>query len=146
MNKYGLTTAVFTVLLCSGPAVAQYSGIKVLELLDKEIVLADFDYCRPSPQTPGHPGPQFRPPKSEQWTEGDTTYVETAQTCWHPVGTCRMGNDPDAVVDEELRVHGLAGLRVADASVLPHLVSSNTNAPSILVGERCAELLLSARR
>ena len=71
---------------------------------------------------------------------------ESAQTCWHPVGTCRMGNDPDAVVDEELRVHGLAGLRVADASVLPHLVSSNTNAPSILVGERCAELLLSARR
>ncbi len=71
---------------------------------------------------------------------------ETAQTCWHPVGTCRMGNDPDAVVDEALRVHGVAGLRVADASVLPHLVSSNTNVPSILVGERCAELLLEARR
>jgi choline dehydrogenase len=63
-------------------------------------------------------------------------------TSYHPVGTCRMGQDPMAVVDSELRVHGIAGLRVADASVMPTMVSSNTNAPSFMIGERCADFLL----
>ena len=53
-----------------------------------------------------------------------------------------MGSDPMAVVDHELRVHGVAGLRVADASIMPTMVSSNTNAPSFLIGERCADFLL----
>ena len=57
-------------------------------------------------------------------------------TTFHPVGTCRMGNDAMAVVDEELRVHGLSGLRVADASVMPVITSGNTNAPSIMIGEQ----------
>ena len=86
-------------------------------------------------------------PGSEVTSEEDLTkYIkDSGQTCWHPIGTCKMGSDSGSVVDAELRVHGMAGLRVADASVFPHMISSNTNAPSILVGERCAELLLSAR-
>ena len=63
-------------------------------------------------------------------------------TSYHPVGTCRMGSDAMAVVDSELRVHGVTGLRVADASIMPTMVSSNTNAPSFMIGERCAEFIL----
>jgi len=64
------------------------------------------------------------------------------QTAWHTVGTCRMGSESDSVVDARLRVHGVAKLRVADASVMPTIPSSNTNAPAILVGEKASDLLL----
>ncbi|MBT6274851.1 MAG: hypothetical protein HOI95_12020 [Chromatiales bacterium] len=70
----------------------------------------------------------------------------TAQTSWHPVGSCKMGDGPMAVVDAQLRVHGISGLRVADASVMPIHVSSNTNIPSITVGEKAADLVLGNRR
>jgi len=66
---------------------------------------------------------------------------ETGETSWHPVGSCRMGPGPDCVVDHELRVHGIHGLRVADASVMPFHTTSNTNAPSIMIGERAADLI-----
>lgn len=66
---------------------------------------------------------------------------ECGQTCWHSVSSCKMGTDELAVVDAQLKVHGIRGIRVADASVMPLLVSSNTNAPSIMIGERCAEFL-----
>jgi choline dehydrogenase len=64
-----------------------------------------------------------------------------AGTYYHPVGTCRMGVGPDAVVDPQLRVHGVEHLRVADASIMPDIVSANTNTAALLIGEKAAELL-----
>jgi choline dehydrogenase len=72
--------------------------------------------------------------------------ARTTFAIYHPVGTCRMGSDSAAVVDEQLRVNGLEGLRVIDASVMPTVPRGNTNAPTIALAERAAELIAGGPR
>ncbi|WP_428680807.1 GMC family oxidoreductase [Reyranella sp.] len=84
-------------------------------------------------------------PGVEVWNDEDFLAFarQEGQSAFHPVGTCRMGRDPGAVVDPQLRVHGIAGLRIADASVMPTLVSGSTNAACMMIGEKASDLILA---
>ncbi|MCL4135987.1 UNVERIFIED_CONTAM: hypothetical protein GTU68_054612 [Idotea baltica] len=73
------------------------------------------------------------------WARNNTASI------YHPTGTCKMGQGKDAVVDENLRVHGICGLRVADCSIMPEIVSGNTNAPAIMIGEKASDLIIADR-
>jgi choline dehydrogenase-like flavoprotein len=86
-----------------------------------------------------HPGPDAQTDSElEAWVRA------TVATTGHPACTAAMGTEPDSVLDPQLRVRGVRGLRVADASALPRIPRANTNAPAIMVGERCADFMLSA--
>ena len=74
-----------------------------------------------------------------EWTRNEAT------TIYRPTGTCKMGSDPIAVVDSRLRVRGVQGLQVADCSIMPEIVSGNTNAPAIMIGEKASDLILQDR-
>ncbi|HEX9523668.1 MAG TPA: GMC family oxidoreductase N-terminal domain-containing protein [Reyranella sp.] len=90
-------------------------------------------------------GEEFSPGPSVNSDEEILTWIRNnSQTAYHPIGTCRMGSGPNTVVDDKLKVHGLEGLRVADASIFPTMPSGNTNAPSIMVGEKAADILKAA--
>lgn len=109
-------------------------GIKILR---RVFAQSAFDPYRGRELSPG--------PDVSSDAEIETWLRATADTVFHPVGSCRMGEDPMAVVDGELRVHGVAGLRVADASIMPSMPSANTHAPSMMIGERAADFIRAAR-
>jgi len=93
-----------------------------------------------------HIANRFMPGPEVATRAGHEAYVRReARSGYHPVGTCKMGVDETAVVDPQLRVHGVDGLMVADSSIMPRLVSGNTNAPSIMIGERAADFLRGNR-
>ena len=87
--------------------------------------------------------PELAPGVETHSDEALSAYVrKAATTMWHPVGTCRMGSDSDAVVDADLRVRGTRNLRVVDASIMPNIVSANTNAPTMALASKGVELIL----
>jgi choline dehydrogenase len=91
-------------------------------------------------------GKEIAPGADVQSDEALEAYIRDAcSTEWHPVGTCKMGTDPMAVVDPELRVHGVERLRVVDASIMPTITTGNTNAPTIMIGEKAADLIKAGR-
>lgn len=90
-------------------------------------------------------GPEIRPgPDAQSDADLDDWIRAHAESVYHPVGSCRMGNDAMAVTDADLNVHGIGGLRIADASVMPSLTSCNTHAPTTMIGMRAADLVIAA--
>ena len=97
-----------------------------------------------SPAFNAYRGEEYLPGAAVQTDEELAEFVRNwAQNIYHPVGTCKMGNDPMAVVNDRLQVHGVQGLRVADASIMPFIINANTNIPCIMIGEKCADLVLA---
>lgn len=110
---------------------AMIQGVRLSRTLAGQPALAEWN------------GGEHFPGDATESDDAIARYVERDVSTWfHPVGTCRMGTGADAVVDPALRVHGIAGLRVADASIMPDIVSVNTNAASIMIGWRAGDLVL----
>ena len=113
-----------------GDAMSLVRGVRILRRI---LATEPFASCLESEH---RPGPQV---------ESDAALIDyvraSAGTVYHPVGSCRMGDDAMSVVDSRLRVHGIAGLRVADASIMPAIPSGNTNAPTIMIGEKAADMI-----
>jgi choline dehydrogenase len=88
-------------------------------------------------------GPELMPGAHVRTDEQIDAWVRrTAETIYHPVGSAKMGKDSESVVDSQLRVYGVEGLRVVDASIMPTLVSGNTNAPTIMIAEKASDMIL----
>lgn len=108
------------------------AGVRLIERIRAVSPLADYA------------GVDRHPVNYDNDAELDAVIRARADTVYHPVGTCRMGSDDDAVVDPTLQVKGVEGLWIADASIMPRLVSGNTNAPSMMIGERAADFVKAA--
>lgn len=112
--------------------------VKGVKLARKVLAAPAFDAYR---------GQELRPEPGCVTDDDIRQFIrQRAETIYHPVGTCKMGHDPMAVVDAELRVHGLQGLRVVDASIMPLLVGGNTNAPVVMIAEKAGDMIKQARR
>ena len=123
----------FNFLKTSGDWTAMLEGMRICREIARQPALKPFlvEEIMPGPQV------------SEEKDLRD--YLrQTGVSNLHPVGTCRMGRAPEDVVDPQLKVYGIEGLRVADASIMPSIVAGNTNAPSIMIGEKCADMVRRA--
>ena len=111
-------------------------GLKLI----RKIVLESNEFKKYQPE-------EFRPginiQDDEELVKEASNY---AQTIFHPVGTCKMGSDESSVVSDELKVHGIKNLRVIDASVMPNITSGNTNAPTIMIAEKGADMILKDKQ
>ena len=109
------------------------SGVKLIRKLMKSETMQEF--C----------GEEVQPGESFSSDDDILKFIrDKAETVYHPSGTCKMGFDQESVVDKNLKVHGIKGLRIADASIMPTLVSGNTNAVCMMIGERCADFILNS--
>jgi choline dehydrogenase len=112
-------------------------AVRALELVRRIVVQPALQRFLPQ---------ELSPPSGTDTPEQILDYARrTITTVFHPVGTCAMGRGPQAVVDARLKVHGIAGLRVADASIMPTITSGNTCAPVILIGEKAADMIAADR-
>jgi choline dehydrogenase len=118
--------------------------------LDRRTAIAALKFARRLAEAPAlsdYIASEYRPGDAVRTDEELLEFARNyGATIFHPSGTCKMGHDPLAVVDDRLRVHGLAGLRVVDCSVMPTLVSGNTNAPVVMIAEKAADLILEDAR
>jgi choline dehydrogenase len=117
--------------------------------IDQQCMVDGFNTIRKIAAQPAldvYRGDEYSPGMDVRTDDEILHYIRNnSQTAYHPIGTCRMGPEgQNTVVDERLRVHGISGLRIADASIFPTMPSGNTNAPSIMVGEKAAEILRAA--
>ncbi|MFT5194727.1 MAG: choline dehydrogenase [Cellvibrionaceae bacterium] len=113
-----------------------------LNILVEGIRIARKIVCQPA--LAPYIGEEYKPTADIQTDKELQTFVRAnTQSLYHPTGTCKMGVDPLSVVSPELKVHGIKGLRIADASIMPEIVNANTNAPTIMIGEKCAALVLA---
>jgi choline dehydrogenase len=113
---------------------------------DRKAILYGMRFCREIARQPALKSFTVEEVMPGATVESDEALLEDVRARaianYHPVGTCRMGHQVDAVVDPRLRVHGISGLRVADASIMPQIIAGNTNAPSIMIGEKAAAMIL----
>lgn len=116
--------------------------------VDRKAIIAGLKLCRKilnASPFQRHGSDEVYPGKDIQTDDEWFDYAyQYGSTVYHPVGTCKMGTDRMAVVDPELRVHGVAGMRIVDASVFPKMTSSNTNAPTMMIAEKAADMILAS--
>jgi choline dehydrogenase len=111
-------------------------GLKLI----RKIMLESETFKKYSPEE-YRPGLHIK--EDEELVKAGSDY---AQTIFHPVGTCKMGNDDQAVVNDKLSAHGLQNLRIVDASIMPNITSGNTNAPTIMIAEKAADIILNNQK